>query len=195
MYDFDGQIQTLWSTTTTPAIWSVSGTLATREKFFTRIWRIWFSNAGILFEKVFFLKNGPISASFSFIFVLFSFQHYYNANWKKHKGCALDSNPGPQNGSQWRNHGANVLLKRSNGLFWSPDYHFSQSFCMIIARNIISCNSYNYSTIVIYNTIVISDKKCARKSLSQQRPKPVRNFMPFGSSNWVIKYFNFMKNI
>ena len=57
MYDFDGQIQTLWSTTTTPAIWSVSGTLATREKFFTRIWRIWFSNAGILFEKVFFLKK------------------------------------------------------------------------------------------------------------------------------------------
>ena len=43
-----------------------------------------------------FLKNGPIPASFC----LFSFFSCYNfnTNWKKHRWCAWDLNPGPQDG-------------------------------------------------------------------------------------------------
>ena len=49
-------------------------------------------------------SKGPILASFC----LFSFfSHYnFNTNWKKHRWCAWDSNPGPQDGRRRRNHGA-----------------------------------------------------------------------------------------
>ena len=42
------------------------------------------------------------------LFVLFSFfSHYnFNTNWKKHRWCAWDSNPGPQDGRCRRNHRA-----------------------------------------------------------------------------------------
>ena len=63
------------------------------------------------FKQCFF-KNGPIPASFCFIFVLFSFQfkwqtyHLNNINWKKHRWCAWDSNPGRQYGRRRRIHWA-----------------------------------------------------------------------------------------
>ena len=50
----NNRVQTLRSTTTSPAIWSVSGTRATNEKFFSIIFRIWPSNAGILQIDVYF---------------------------------------------------------------------------------------------------------------------------------------------
>ena len=55
-----------------------------------------------------FSKYGPIPASFSFIFILFLFQQQYsfNFNMKKHKWCASDSNPGPQDGKRRQNHKA-----------------------------------------------------------------------------------------
>ena len=43
-------------------------------------------------------------ASFLFIYVLFCYN--FNTNWKKHRCCALDSNPGPQDGRRIWNHGA-----------------------------------------------------------------------------------------
>ena len=52
-----------------------------------------------------FLKNGPIPASFC-LFSSFSHYNFNNTNWKKHRWCAWDSNPGPQNGRRRRNHGA-----------------------------------------------------------------------------------------
>ena len=53
---------------------------------------------------IFFKKYGPIPASFSFIFVLFTSQINYKL--KKRRWSAWDSNPGPQDGRRWRNHGA-----------------------------------------------------------------------------------------
>ena len=50
----------------------------------------------------FFFKYGPIPASFSFIFVLFTKQ--FNCKLKKHRWCAWDSNTWPQNGRRRRNH-------------------------------------------------------------------------------------------
>ena len=50
----------------------------------------------------FFFYYGPLPASFC----LFSFFSRYNFNWKKHRWCAWDSNPGPQDGRRRRNHGA-----------------------------------------------------------------------------------------
>ena len=61
---------------------------------------------------MYFLKNGPIPASFLFIFVLFTFQFKWqiynlnNINWKKHRWCAWDSNPGRQDGRRRRIHWA-----------------------------------------------------------------------------------------
>ena len=51
-----------------------------------------------------FLKHGPIAASFC----LFSFFSHYNFNtyWNKHRWCAWDSNPGPQDGRRRLNHRA-----------------------------------------------------------------------------------------
>ena len=60
--------------------------------------------SAMLFILYLFLKNGPIPASFLFIFVLFTFQFKWqiynlnNINWKKRRWCAWDSNPGPQDG-------------------------------------------------------------------------------------------------
>ena len=53
---------------------------------------------------LFFFKYGPISASFSFIFILFTSQINYKL--KKRRWSAWDSNPGPQDGRCRRNHGA-----------------------------------------------------------------------------------------
>ena len=51
-----------------------------------------------------FLKNGPIPASLC-LFLFFS--HYnFNTNWKKHRWCAWDLNPGPQDGRRRQNQGA-----------------------------------------------------------------------------------------
>ena len=57
------------------------------------------------FERgIIFLKIGPIPASFC-LFSFFS-HHNFNTNWKNHRCCAWDSNPGPQNGRRRRNHRA-----------------------------------------------------------------------------------------
>ena len=56
-----------------------------------------------------FFKYGPIPASFSFIFVLSSFQfhlQFQQYKLKKHVWCAWDSNPGEQDGRRRTNHGA-----------------------------------------------------------------------------------------
>ena len=57
-----------------------------------------------------FLNICQFTASFSFIFVHFSFQYqlysFNNTNWKKHRWCAWDSSPGPQDCRHRRNHGA-----------------------------------------------------------------------------------------
>ena len=51
-----------------------------------------------------FLRNGPIPAYFC-LFSLFSCYNF-NTNWKKHRWCAWDSNPGMQDGRCRRNHRA-----------------------------------------------------------------------------------------
>ena len=54
-----------------------------------------------------FLKYGPIPVSFClFSFFSNSNNNFNNTNWKKRRWCAWDSNPGPQEGRQRRNHGA-----------------------------------------------------------------------------------------
>ena len=66
----------------------------------------------------FFSKNGPIPASFC----LFSFFSCYNfnTNWKKHRLCAWDSNPGPQDGRRRQNHGVMAATHKLPFLLW-PD--------------------------------------------------------------------------
>ena len=41
-----------------------------------------------------------------FCLFLFFSRHNFNTNWKKHRWCAWDSNPGPQDGRCRQNHGA-----------------------------------------------------------------------------------------
>ena len=62
----------------------------------------------IWYCTIFFLKNGPITATFCLfsLFSLFSHYNFNNTNWKKHRWCAWDSNPGLQNGWHIRDHGA-----------------------------------------------------------------------------------------
>ena len=57
------------------------------------------------FHIIGFLKNGPIRASFC-LFSSFSRYNFNNTNWKKHRWCAWDSNPRPQDGRRRRYHGA-----------------------------------------------------------------------------------------
>ena len=59
----------------------------------------------INFYWTFFLKNGPIPASFC-LCSLFSQYNFNNTNWKKRRWCAWDSNPGPQDGRCRRKQGA-----------------------------------------------------------------------------------------
>ena len=79
-------------------------------------------------------KNGPIPASFLFIFVLFLLQFQYKL--KKRRWCAWDSNPGPQDGRRRRNHGAmaatihlrllgqiKIVISRFIQLYWNIQYH------------------------------------------------------------------------
>ena len=54
--------------------------------------------------SILFLKNGPIRASFLFIFILFLLQFKYKL--KKLSYCAWDLNPGLQDGRRRQNHGA-----------------------------------------------------------------------------------------
>ena len=64
------------------------------------------------FQAISFIKNGPIPASFLFIFVLFSLQ-FQKYKLKKHRYCAWDSNPGPQDGRRRRSHGAMAATKKA----------------------------------------------------------------------------------
>ena len=57
----------------------------------------------------FFFKYWPIPASFSFILVLFSFQHQLY-KLKKHRWCPWDSNLGSQYGRRRRNQGAIIIF-------------------------------------------------------------------------------------
>ena len=67
------------------------------------------------------------------LFCLFSFfSHYnFNTNWKKHRWCAWDSNPGPQDGRRRQNQGAMAatpslkMLTVINGTVveWSSGQH------------------------------------------------------------------------
>ena len=68
----------------------------------------------------FFLKNGPIPASFCF-FPLFSHYNFNNTNWKTRRWCAWDLNPGPQDGRRRWNHGAMAATQWS---VWWP-FHFN----------------------------------------------------------------------
>ena len=67
-----------------------------------RLWSyaIRYSTLAMIF---FFKKNGPIPASFC---LFLSFSHYNFNNRKKHRWCAWDLNPGPQDGRRRRNHRA-----------------------------------------------------------------------------------------
>ena len=67
--------------------------------------QIWSHLIANCFLLGFVLKNGPILASFC-LFSSFSNYNFNNTNWKKHRWCAWDSNPGPQDGRRRRNHGA-----------------------------------------------------------------------------------------
>ena len=75
---------------------------------------------------MFFLKNGQIPASFLFIFVLFSL-HFQN-KLKKHRWCAWDSNPEPQDGRHRRNHGAGSLIR----LFQSSEKDYQDLMLTIL---------------------------------------------------------------
>ena len=65
----------------------------------------------LVIVKSFFFKYGPIPASFSFIFVLFTLQ--FNYKLKKHRWSAWDLNPGPQDGRRRQNHGAMAATKKT----------------------------------------------------------------------------------
>ena len=55
-----------------------------------------------------------------FVLFLFSSCYNFNTNWKKHRWCAWDSNPGPQDGRRRQNHGA--MAATSEQIFESnPD--------------------------------------------------------------------------
>ena len=57
-----------------------------------------------------FFKYGPIPASFSFIFVLFTPR--FNYKLKKRRLCAWDSNPELQDGKRRQNYGAMVVAPK-----------------------------------------------------------------------------------
>ena len=62
------------------------------------------------FAKILFFKIGQSRPLFLFIFV-FSTCYNINSNWKKHRWCAWDSNPGWQDGRRERTHWATLLAK------------------------------------------------------------------------------------
>ena len=78
---------------------------------------------GIKWKTFYFLKNGPILASFC---LFTSFSHYNFNNWKKHSWWAWDSNPGPQDGRRRRNHG--TLLCFCCIIFWTHQLTFLGRF-------------------------------------------------------------------
>ena len=65
----------------------------------TNIWAppcILFERQFLLYSDYFFIKNGPIPASFMFIFVFCN----SNINWLKHRRRAWELNPGRQDGGR-----------------------------------------------------------------------------------------------
>ena len=73
------------------------------------------------------IKNGPIPASFCFIFVLFSLQFQHKL--KKHRWWAWDLNPGPQDGRRRQNHGAMTTQLLSSSILIGCLNFFIQSEC------------------------------------------------------------------
>ena len=69
---------------------------------------------GTTAHSFFLKKNGPIPASFC---LFSSFSHYNFNNWKKHRWCAWDSNPGPQDGRCRRIHWAVVATPTAHSLY------------------------------------------------------------------------------
>ena len=68
-------------------------------KCFAKCWLHW------NLESTETFKNGPIPAPFC-LFLSFSHHNFNNSNSKKHRWCAWDSNPRPQDGRRRRYHGA-----------------------------------------------------------------------------------------
>ena len=100
-------------------------------------WQYFFSFSCVhQFSSWFFsLKSGPIPASFC----LFSFFSCYNfnTNWKKHRWCAWDSNPGPQDGRRRRNHRAMAATLKFSSWFTTGQ----QSSCSEDEKDIHSSNT------------------------------------------------------
>ena len=60
------------------------------------------------------------------LFSLFSWYNFNNTNWKKHRWCAWDSNPGLQDGRRRRNHRAMAATK------WPLNFH--GRLCLFLTR-------------------------------------------------------------
>ena len=95
--------------------------------------------------NIFFL-NGPIPASFC-LFLFFS-RYNFNTNWKKHRWCAWDSNPGPQDGRCRRNHGAITLiyLMVCSLIQFHQKFILWSLFCEVHFQ--ISLNSFNWNAFI-----------------------------------------------
>ena len=78
-----------------------------------------------------FFKNGPIPASFC-LFLFFSCSNF-NTNWKKHRWCAWDSKPGPQDGRCRQNHGAMAATPDSHEFGCRSDLtHLNQKWWAMV---------------------------------------------------------------
>ena len=76
--------------------------------------------------RFFLKKNGPIVASFC-LFLFFSRYNCNNTNWKKHRWCTWDSNPGLQDGGCRQNHRAKAatLIKHANRTLVIRNFYFT----------------------------------------------------------------------
>ena len=99
----------------------------------TKFW-LWAATVNKIPIKIcwFFLKNGPVPASFC-LFSFFSCYNFNNTNWKKHWWCAWDSNPGPQDGRCRQSQGAMAatLYLTLFLLYLFPSFSSSICICLL----------------------------------------------------------------
>ena len=90
------------------------------------------------------------------LFCLFSFfsRYNFNTNWKKHRWCAWDSNPGPQDGRRRRNHGAMLpyyILRGPSEWAISRNKNFCVMWVLQLLR--LKCSSFTLNIATNYSVL------------------------------------------
>ena len=123
---------------------------------------------GLICKQVFFKKMGQSRPLF-WLFLFFS--HYnFNINWKKHRWCAWDSNPGLQDGRHRRNHGAIANKFGHRFSFNLSSFHIATLYlvskCYKTSRAFYHLSKYSEEDVYFWDKIIDHSHKSQPTTIS-----------------------------